>query len=264
MGIYDTPPAIGTFVLAAALTAGFLVHLRHHPDPAISPRLFRVQPFRVASIAIFVYYLGFAAALLAASLFLTGVWHYSVLRAGLGIVPGPVASAAVAPFSGRISARIGPPITALIGGVLFAAGCSWWLTTATTAPHFATVFMPGIVIWGCGNGLIQPTMFHAADSLPGNDLTVGSAVLTTARQLGLTIGVAILLALLNGRDSLGAFQHAWIYIIATALLAGLIGSRLQTAHPAVAATPQQHAPEPGRDHDQHPPGPLQRGQDLAR
>jgi len=92
--------------------------------------------------------------------------------------------------------------------------------------------MPGIIIWGCGNGLIQPTMFHAANSLPGKDLSVGSAILTTARQLGLALGVAILLALLDGHESLAAFRRAWIYIVGTASLAALIGTRLRTATPA--------------------------------
>ena len=71
-----------------------------------------------------VFAIGFTAMFLGNVLFLTEVWDYSILEAGLAISVGPLIVAATAPFFGRLAARIGQRRLLLPGGLVWAsAGC---------------------------------------------------------------------------------------------------------------------------------------------
>ena len=67
----------------------------HHPEPVLELSLFRSRSFSVANAATLVYAMGFFAMLLGNILFLTSVWHYSILKAGLAVTPGPLVVALV-------------------------------------------------------------------------------------------------------------------------------------------------------------------------
>ena len=90
--------------------------------PVIELSLFRVRSFAVANAGVFVFSRGFYALLLCNVLFLTGVWHYSVVRAGVALTPGPLMAASRAPIGGRLSDRFGQRVVAVPGGLVFAAG----------------------------------------------------------------------------------------------------------------------------------------------
>lgn len=221
-----TWPAARTWILLAAGTAlgvAFVARIRRHPDPVLSPRLFAVRAFSAGVAGIMAYYVGFAAILLGGTLFLTQGWHYSVLRAAAGLVPGPLTAAAGAPFSGRVSARLGTRATVVAGAVLFAGAGTWLLALAGWASGYAIVVLPAMLAWGVANALLQPTLFATASSAPREDLASGSAVLSTARQVGSALGVAILVAVL-GSDATGTpagFTPAWLLVLASAALTAL-------------------------------------------
>ena len=195
------PPSRTWPVLAAGLAVGawFVAHIRRHPDPLVTPRLFSVRAFRAGAAGILAYYTGFAAMLLGMTLLLTGPWHFSVLQAAAGIAPGPITAGIVSPFSGRLSARFGVRGTVVAGAVLFAAAGAWPLASAGDSPAYAAVVLPAMLLWGVANALIQPSLFACADAAPRAELASGSAVLATARQLGSALGVAIFVAVLGGQ-----------------------------------------------------------------
>ena len=195
------PPSRTWPVLAAGLVLGawFVAHIRRHPDPLVTPRLFSVRAFRAGAAGLVAYYTGFAAMLLGMTLLLTGQWRFSVLQAAAGIAPGPITAGIVSPFSGRLSARFGVRGTVVAGAVLFAAAGAWPLASAGDDPAYAAVVLPAMLLWGVANALIQPSLFACADAAPRAELASGSAVLATARQLGSALGVAIFVAVLGGR-----------------------------------------------------------------
>ena len=80
---------VGSFVAAALVLTAFLVRSARHPAPVIELKLLRVRSFAVANAGVFLFALGFYAVLLANILFLTGVWDWSVLKAGMAVTPGP-------------------------------------------------------------------------------------------------------------------------------------------------------------------------------
>ncbi|MFF4215895.1 MFS transporter [Streptomyces nondiastaticus] len=234
---YASPGTLGCFVAAVVLILACLRHVRRTSDPIISPTLFASRLFRVGTVGIFLYYLAFASMLFEAALFLTGQWDYSVLRAGLGIAPTPVTVMILSALSGKIIRRIGARASAVSGGVVFAVGCAWWFAAAGPAPHYAAAYLPGAVLVGAGNALIQPALFGAASGLPAEQLSVGSGTLMMSRQIGSALGVALLTAILGSSEhpTLGAFRHGWIYMIVTALLAALAGLRYRANTPATPA-----------------------------
>ena len=157
-------------------------------------------------------------------LFLTGVWHESILRAGFMIAPGPLLAALTAFPGGLLGARLGHRAVGTVGSLLFAAGGLWWITHAGAAPDWAGAYLPGSIVSGIGVGLMLPSLGGAATApLPPQRFATGSALYAMTRQIGIALGVACLVAILGtatGASAVTAFHHAWIFMIGCSLLAG--------------------------------------------
>lgn len=232
-------------VLAGALAFALLTVRRAfaHPHAVIEARLFESREFGTAAIAMFLFYVAFSVFLLITVLFLQGYWHYSALHAGLAIVPGPVMSAAFAINSGRITARYGRRLPAILGTAAMGGAGLYWLLAATTHPDYVTGFLPGLLIGGAGSGLTQAPLFAAASTLAADRATTGSAVLNMARQVGSAVGVAVLVALLatNHPDRLALFQRGWALQAGAAALAtaAILTRALSENRPAWLLVPRR-------------------------
>jgi MFS family permease len=130
-----------------------------------------------------------------------------------------------------------------IGASLFAIGTLWFaLFAGLRADYFADMF-PGSVIMGVGVGLTLPTMMASATSeLPPANFATGSAVVNMLRQVGLAIGVAVLVAVLGtpiGAHALvDAFDSGWLVIAAFAAASALASlAILGVRRPAPRAAP---------------------------
>ena len=213
-------------VLVAGVVLGvaFVAHIRGHPDPLVAPQLFSVRAFRAGAAGLLAYYTGFASMLLGTTLLLTAQWGFSALHAAACIAPGPITAGIVSPFSGRLSARFGVRRTVVAGAACFAAAGAWPLASTGNSPTYPAVVLPSMLLWGVANALIQPSLFGCADAAPRAELASGSAVLATARQLGSALGVAIFVAVLDGRTAgLAGFDRAWIIVLISAVLTGVAG-----------------------------------------
>lgn len=235
--------------LAAALIglAVFWRRCAHHPSPVVELEMLRVRSFAMANAAAVLFMTSFAAMLLGTVLFLTGVWHHSVLRAGLEIAPGPLMAAALAVPSGRLATRLGERTLAAVGCVLFAAGGTWWLWQVDSSPDWATEILPGMIVGGAGVGLVLPSLAGAvAASLPPTRFATGSAVLAMSRQIGSVLGVALLVGLLGDVsriDPAGDFDRGWTLLVVAALLGALAAAGIGDVR-AREALAQSAAPTP--------------------
>jgi MFS family permease len=109
-------------------------------------------------------------------------------------------------------------------------------------PAYLAEWLPGTLLMGLGIGLTFPVLSAAAvSSLPAERFGVGSAVNQTARQVGGSIGVAILVVILGARvpgsllEQLGHYHALWFYGALMAGLSGAVGSLL--GKPVAAAQP---------------------------
>jgi MFS family permease len=179
--------------------------------------------------------------LLGGVLFLTSVWHYSVLKAGIAFAPGPFTAAVFALPAGRLGPRFGTHVLTAIGGAVFGLGGAWWALRVGSEPAYLTELLPGMLLTGMGVGLTLPSVSAAAVSeLPPARFATGSAVLQMARQLGIALGVAILIAIFGHpapQDVLSHFHDGWWFIAATGLLAAIAGFRIKAPEPAALPEP---------------------------
>ncbi|MQY05520.1 MFS transporter [Actinomadura macrotermitis] len=224
---YGSPGTLGCAAAAVVLGALAALHMRRHPNPVIGFALFRHRPFRIAVSGVFLYYLAFAAMLLSTTLFLTVHWHYSPVRAALAVSPEPVACMLLSPLSGWLVGRIGARAAAALGGLTLAAAAGWWALAITPEPSYLTTVMPGLALVGASTALLQPPLFGSAATLPGDRISLGSAVLMMSRQISSALGVAVLTAILgnSAAPSPGAFQAGWTAMTAAGVLAALVSLR---------------------------------------
>jgi EmrB/QacA subfamily drug resistance transporter len=227
---------------ASSVTAGmaFIRRCLRHPHPVLDLALFRARTFTVANAATVTYAMGFFAMLLGSVLFLTGVWHYSVLKAGLALTPAPLVVMLISGPAGQMAARVGfrPPVVA--GSATLAAGLFWYATALGSQPDYISAWLPGYLMVGVGVGLTLPVLSGAAVSgLPPAHFAVGSAVNQTCRQVGGAVGIAILVALLGkgtaGQATLSTFRHLWIYSAMMAMSTGVISSLLPSTRRSAPA-----------------------------
>jgi EmrB/QacA subfamily drug resistance transporter len=215
---------IASFAAALAAGVAFVARSRRHPSPVLDLGLFRSPSFRYAVAATFLFFAGFAALLLGGVLFLTQVWHYSILRAGLAFAPGPLMAALFAAPGGRLTARYGPGIVGFAGGVLFAFGAVMQ-TRLPAAPDYLGHYLPWQLLGGAGVGLILPTFTSAAVlAVPAERLTTGIAAETTFRQIGAALAIATWVAIYGSpapADVLDAFDRGFAYMAACSLAAAL-------------------------------------------
>jgi EmrB/QacA subfamily drug resistance transporter len=229
-------------LLAAAVACGAAMVLRshRHHSPVIELALLRSRTFSGTFAASIFYYAGFGAFVLNSVEFLTGQWHYSAVRAGLAIGPGPLM---VLPFARlvapRLAARLGGPgRVAVIGCGFNAASQLLWYTQLTPHPAYLTHLLPVQLLGGAGVGLAIPSLLGAGSaSLTPDRFGTGSGILNMARQVGTVLGVAGLIAILlhiTPADPLAAFQHGTLLIAAFFAAAGVVSAVLLTGRPVLA------------------------------
>ncbi|MEE9278042.1 MAG: MFS transporter [Dehalococcoidia bacterium] len=183
----------------------------------------------------FIYSIGFFAMFLAGVLFLTTVWNYSVLQAGLAITPGPAMVAVVAGPAGRLADRYGHRSVVLPALLIFAAGMAWWLAMLDRSPDLVGAWLPGMLLLGIGVGGTFPILSAAAmAAIPPSAFAVAGAVNQTARQLGGALGIALLIAVLgepSADNGAAAFDWVWTFILITTIGAALASLALPPPAP---------------------------------
>jgi EmrB/QacA subfamily drug resistance transporter len=211
---------VALLAVAVAVTALTVARTLRHPHALIERDLFTSRPFSGASVALFVFFIGFAIFLLSVVLFLQGEWHYSVVKSGLAIAPGPATAAVFAVNAGRIQARFGRLLPALAGTLCMAVMAGYWILFTGAAPDYPVAFLPGLFAGGISAGLTQAPLFAAAGTLPPDRATTGSAVLNMARQVGSAVGVAVVVVILGtgAARTVTDFHHLW----AAQAIAGLL------------------------------------------
>jgi EmrB/QacA subfamily drug resistance transporter len=228
---------LASFAAAGLGLAWFWDRTGRHASPVVDREMLRVRSFALANLATLLFFVAFAAMLLANVLFMTGVWGDSVLRAGLQVAPGPLMAAALAAIAGRLAARAGQHHLAAVGSALFGLGALWWLWQLDASASYAGGMLPAMLVTGVGVGLVLPSLASAAaSSLPPARFATGSAVFSMSRQIGSVLGVAILVAIL-GADGTN-FDAAYAVMAAASGLASLAAVAIGPVRVALPAQPE--------------------------
>jgi EmrB/QacA subfamily drug resistance transporter len=179
------------FAGAALLLAGFVVRELRTPHPILDVRVFRIARFSAAAGAISVAFFALFGFIFMATQYFQFVKGYSTLSAGLHTLPFAVFSGITAPIAARLALRYGPrPVVS--GGLLLMTG---GLVVASTLDAGSAYWGPVILsmaLLATGLSLvIAPATDTVMGSLPREKAGAGAAVNDTTRELGGTLGVAV-------------------------------------------------------------------------
>ena len=228
---WSTVGVIASFVSAAFLLALFVQSSRNHPVPVLDPRMLRVPAFGVANVVTFVAGMGFYAYMLNNILWLHYVWGWSLLRSGLAVAPGAVVAAVVAGALGEVASKRGYRVIAVPGAIVWTGAYVWYAVMVGTHPDFLGAWLPGQILSGIGVGATLPIVGSAAlAAVPGSRYATASAVVSSTRQLGAVLGIALLVLIIgtpSQSTAATAFRHGWVFSIVCFAVAALVATRLR-------------------------------------
>jgi EmrB/QacA subfamily drug resistance transporter len=223
-GIIESTPV--AFVASAAALIGLLVYEPRRSEPLIDLRFFRSIPFASSIVIAVAAFAAFGGFLFLNTLYLQEARGLSPVEAGLVTVPMAAMTAVASTLSGRIVGRRGARLPLLVSGI-----CLLTASTLLTGigPATPLVDLVGVyVVLGFGFGLVNTPITNAAVSgMPRAQAGVAAAIATTSRQVGHTLGVAIVGAIVASRvDHAGlssASHPAWWTLSACGGLVVLLG-----------------------------------------
>ncbi|HEX2893228.1 MAG TPA: MFS transporter [Marmoricola sp.] len=206
--IIETPRAGASWEIwaAAALCVVALGTLLRYEsrrvDPLIELTFFRSIPFAAATVTAVCAFGGFSAFLFLNTLYLQDVRGLSALHAGLFLLPMAAMTVVFAPISGRIVGSRGPRVPLVIAGTAMFVGA---LPMTGLTDHVAYGWLLACFLaFGLGFGMVNTPITNAAVSgMPRSQAGVAAAVASTSRQVGATLGVAIVGAVVSSGAGAG-------------------------------------------------------------
>ena len=194
-------------VAVVALTVFVLLELRQRL-PMLDLSLFRNPSFSGANTVMGLVGLAMFGIFFYNSLFLQNVLGYSAIKTGATFLPMTVLIILVAPFAGRLSDRIGPRWPMGVGMTLL-TGSLLLFGTLDEHSSFWNI-LPGLLVGGFGMAItMAPTTAAAMGSVPVDKAGVGSAVINSMRQVGGSLGIAIMGTLVASRVNVGPANPAY-------------------------------------------------------
>lgn len=216
---------IGSLAAGLAILTVVVWRCTRHRSPVLDLSLLKIRTFSVTNTMTVVGAAGFYGYTLSNVLFLTGLWRYSVLQAGLALTIGPIVAVAVAGPASRLVQRIGPRPVLVAGGLFWGGAVMWFAERVGTTPDFMGEWLPGMVLLGIGAGTFFPNLSGAAvASAPGKSFATSTGLNTVARQVGAALGVAVVVSITGTATpatAYAAFRHAWAFGAVCLFVAGL-------------------------------------------
>ncbi|MCR6485999.1 MFS transporter [Amycolatopsis sp. OK19-0408] len=235
----------GCFAVAAAALAILLPYERRRRDPLLELKFFRSVPFSGATLIAVTGFAALSGFLFLNTLYLQETRGFSVLHAGLLTLPMAVLTAVGAPLSGRLVNARGPRLPLLVAGVGMGAAGFMLAGIGPDTPILWVV--AAYAIFGIGYGLLNAPITNAAVSgMPRERAGLAAAIASTSRQIGISLGVAVIGAIIaaDERTPPGTGRVAWLIVAGCGVLVFVLGL-VTTGRWALATANRVNGP----DHD---------------
>ena len=188
---WTSPEILGFFVAAAVLLVGFVLLERHQRLPMLDLSLFRIGAFTGANVVAMLVSLGMFGVFFFVSLYVQNILGYSPTKAGAIFLPMTMLIIVVAPIAGKLSDRVGSRW--LMGGGMALLGSSLLLYERVTVHSDFWTLLPPMIVGGMGMAMTMSPMTSAAmGAVPVDKAGVGSGVLNSFRQVGGSLGIALM------------------------------------------------------------------------
>jgi EmrB/QacA subfamily drug resistance transporter len=238
---------VGAFVLAAVSLGLFLVLERRQRAPMLDLSLFRSGTYTGANLVVLFVALAMFGVFFFVSLYMQNILGYSAVQAGAAFLPMTILIILLAPVAGKASDRVGSRWLMTSGMTLLAIQLLYFSQLGSDSTFWR--LLPGMLIGGAGMSLtMTPSAAAATRAVPVEKAGVGSAVLNAFRQVGGSIGIALMGAIMasqaGGRRTVEAFMDGFevsLIVAAAIALAGaviavvLVRSHVQEERPTDAA-----------------------------
>ncbi|MFI9105942.1 MFS transporter [Streptomyces fildesensis] len=210
---------LGCLVVAIGSLAGLLSYERRRVDPLIELGFFRSAPFSGATVIAVSAFAALGGFLFLNTLYLQNTRGLSALDAGLYMLPMAVMCLVFAPLSGRLVGSRGPRLSLVLAGT--AMTISGVMFAALDAESSNTLLFTSYVLFGIGFGLVNaPITNTAVSGMPRSQAGVAAAVASTSRQVGQSLGVAVIGAAIAA----GLHTTAWWIIAGCGAMVLLLGT----------------------------------------
>ncbi len=181
---------LGLFAVVAASLIALLWQESHRAEPLIELRFFRSVPFSGATVIAVSVFAALGGYLFLNTLYLQEVRGLSAFHAGLFTLPIAAMTLIFAPLSGRLVGRHGSRVPLVLGGVGITVSSIMLTGLSDTTP--VGWLLVAYFAFGIGFGLVNPPItVTAVSGMPAAQAGVASAVASTSRQVGQTLGVAL-------------------------------------------------------------------------
>jgi EmrB/QacA subfamily drug resistance transporter len=192
---------LGLFAVAAVLLVAFLLLEMHQRLPMLDLSLFRIGAFAGANVVAMLVSLAMFGVFFFVSIYIQNILGFSPTKAGAAFLPMTLLIIVVAPIAGRFADRIGSRWL-MGGGMTLVSGSLLLYQRVGLHSDFWTL-LPAMILGGIGMAMTMSPMTAAAmGAVPVEKAGVGSGVLNSFRQVGGSLGIALMGAIL------AAFIHA--------------------------------------------------------
>ena len=188
---WTSPEILGLFAASAALLAAFVLVEHRQRLPMLDLSLFRIGAFTGANVVAMLVTLSMFGVFFFVSLYVQNILHYSATQAGAIFLPMVLLISVIAPVAGKLSDRVGSRW--LMGGGMTLLGISLLLYERVGVHSNFWTLLPQLLVGGVGMAMTMSPMTSAAmGAVPVEKAGVGSGVLNSFRQVGGSLGIAVM------------------------------------------------------------------------
>jgi EmrB/QacA subfamily drug resistance transporter len=245
---WTSPEILSFFALGFAVLSAFVVLQRRRRLPLLDLSLFRIGAFTGANIVAMLVSLSMFGVFFFVTLYVQNILHYRPAKAGATFLPMVLLIIFIAPIAGRLSDRIGSRW--LMGGGMTLLGISLLLYERVTVHSNFWTLLPPMLVGGFGMAMTMSPMTSAAmGAVPVDKAGVGSGVLNSFRQVGGSLGIALMGAIVGSyiRPNARGLAAAQNYV--DGLHAGFeVGAGIMFVAAIVAIVLVRTRPEVVREH----------------
>jgi EmrB/QacA subfamily drug resistance transporter len=188
---WTSPEILGLFATAVVLLVAFIVVEKRQRLAMLDLSLFKIGSFAGANVVAMLVTLSMFGVFFFVSLYIQNILGYSATQAGAAFLPMVVLIILIAPIAGKLSDRVGSRW--LMGGGMTLVGVSLLLYERVTVHSDIWTLLPSMILGGVGMALTMSPMTSAAmGAVPVDKAGVGSGVLNSFRQVGGSLGIAVM------------------------------------------------------------------------
>ncbi len=195
---WSAPYILACFAISAIALTVFLIQEFTSKNPLLDLRLLKDRNFGLSNVIMLVFGMGMFGSTFLLPLYLQNSLGYSALQSGLVFFPVGIIQGAVSPLAGRFSDKLNAkvPIFLGIGLMIF----SFYLNSKMSFFTEHSFIMTSLYIRGLGMGMtFTPLNSLALATISRDKMAQASGITNTVRQIGGSLGVALLSTLLTDR-----------------------------------------------------------------